>query len=113
MKIYVCNLMTKPGESDGFRASNFLRLVCEYLGTAEPLDYLLVNNAEIPERLRDRYLSYGQRPVGLDEKDCRPMAAEIIQEPLLSAGSYLRHDPDALAGAIMKAVETPLALKRL
>ncbi len=109
-KIYVCNLMTKPGESDGFRASDFMRLVCEYLGTTQPLDYLLVNNAEFPERLRERYLSYGQHPVELDEENCRSMAANIIEEPLLSAGVYLRHDPDALAGAIMKVVEAPQAV---
>ena len=54
--------MTKPGESDGFRASDFMRLVCEYLGTTQPLDYLLVNNAEFPEKLRGRYLSYGWSP---------------------------------------------------
>ncbi len=105
VKIYVCNLMTKPGESDGFMASDFLRLVCEYLGTTQPLDCLLVNNAEFPEGLRKRYLSYGQYPVELDEEACRPMVASVVEGPLLSDGYYLRHDPDALAKAIMKAVE--------
>ena len=105
-KFYVCNLMTKPGESDGFKASDFLRLVCEYLGTTQPMDFLLVNNTPLPERLRERYLSYGQRPVQMDVENCRPMVSHIIEEPLLSAGLYIRHDPDALAGAIMTVVES-------
>lgn len=51
VKICVCNLMTKPGESDGFKASDFVNLIREYLGTSSPLDYVVVNNAPYPERL--------------------------------------------------------------
>jgi uncharacterized cofD-like protein len=104
-KVYVCNLMTKPGESDGFKASTFLRLVCEYLGTIDPLDCLLVNSAILPEKLRNRYSSSGQQAVPFDEETCSSMATHIIKAPLLSAGVYLRHDPDALARAIIEAVD--------
>ena len=55
LKIHVCNLMTKPNESAGFRTSDFLALLTEYLGTREPLDFLLVNNTPIPPRLLSRY----------------------------------------------------------
>ena len=105
-KFYVCNLMTKPGESDGFEASDFLRLVCEYLGTTRSMDFLVANNTPLPERLRERYLSYGQCPVQMDTENCRPMVSHIIEAPLLSAGLYIRHDPDALANAIMTVLES-------
>jgi uncharacterized cofD-like protein len=107
IKIFVCNLMTKSGESDGFKASDFLRLVWEYLGMAQPLDTFLVNNAALPDKLRERYLSFGQSPVQLDRENCLPMASHIIEKPLLSAGVYIRHDPHALADAIMDVMGSP------
>ena len=101
VKICICNLMTKPGESDGFKASNFVSLIGEYLGTTGPLDYLVVNSAPCPERLVQRYGSYGQYPVEIDLDECSKVVREVVAEPLLSAGVYLRHDPHAVARTIM------------
>ena len=103
-KIHVCNLMTKPGESDGFRASDFAGLLMAYLGTTEPLDYLLVNDAPYPERLLQRYASDGQLPVELDLEGCQQAVRKVVTRPMLAAGVYLRHDPLALGSAIMEIV---------
>ena len=104
VKIHVCNLMTKPGESNGFRASDFARLLMAYLGTTEPLDYLLFNDAPYPERLLQRYASDGQLPVELDLEGCQQMVRRVVTQPMLAAGVYLRHDPIALGSAIMDIV---------
>ena len=110
VKVHVCNLMTKPNESAGFRTSNFLALLSEYLGTRQPLDFLLVNNTPIPSRLLARYAGEGQHPVLLDEAESLTMAGRIVQRPLLAPGVFVRHDPAALASAIMEiAAETPIA----
>ena len=110
VKIHVCNLMTKPNESDGFRTSNFLALIAEYLGTRQPLDFLLHNNTPIPSRLLSRYEAEGQRPVLLDEAESLTMAGRIVQRPLLAPGVFVRHDPVALARAIMEiAAAAPVA----
>ena len=101
LKICLCNLMTKRGESDGFNASNFVNLIREYLGTTSPLDYLVVNSAPYPERLLQRYSSSSQYPVDVDLTECSKTVRNVVQEPLLSAGVYLRHDPYALASTIM------------
>lgn len=105
VKIHICNLMTKPGETDGFQASNFLALLSEYLGTREPLDCLLMNDAPIPPRLLQRYAADGQYPVTLDAAACAPAVHRIIQRPLLAPGVFVRHDPAALAAAIMEIVD--------
>ena len=105
LKICVSNLMTKPGESDSFKASDFARLSREYLGTSDKLDYLIVNNSPFPERLLSRYYSYGQAPVETDKEACLVEAKEIIELPLLSSGVYIRHDPIPLARTIMDIVE--------
>ena len=104
IKIHVCNLMTKPGESDGFRASDFVRLLMAYLGTTEPLDNLLFNDAPYPQRLLQRYASDGQLPVELDLEGCQQVVRRVVTRPMLAAGVYLRHDPPALGSAIMEIV---------
>jgi len=105
VKIHVCNLMTKPGESDGFRASDFARLIMAYLGTTQPLDYLLFSDAPYPARLLQRYAADGQLPVELDLEECQQVVRKVVTRPMLAAGVYLHHDPLALGNAIMEIVD--------
>lgn len=104
-KIYVCNLMTKPGESDGFKSSDFTRLICDYLGSNSPLDHVIVNTAPFPERVVRKYMTLGQYPVEVDLDETRSGASNVVQVPLVSAGIYLRHDPIELARAIMAILD--------
>ena len=110
IKIHICNLMTKPGESDGFKASSFVKLLMDYLGTGEPLDYLVVNDSPVPPRLLARYASDRQFPVELDREECSQVVKEIIVGPVLASGVYLRHDPSALARTIMEIVGRPVSV---
>ena len=112
VKIHVCNLMTKPGESDGFRASDFLRLLSEYLGVGRPVDYLLANDAEFPESVRQRYALNGQHPVGIDEENCGRYAREVVKRPMIGEGSYARHNPVKLAKSIMAIVDSDGGMER-
>ena len=107
VKVHICNLMTKPGESDGFKASTFVKLLLSYLGTDVPLDYLIFNNRPFPQRLLERYALERQYPVELDSEECRTVAREIVSCPVLAAGVYLRHDPGALARALMDILNRP------
>ena len=104
--------MTKPGESDGFAASDFLKLVKSYLYTDKPLDYLLVNNVSLPPSIKKRYLRVGQQPVELDIKNCNKLVSHIKQAPLLRAEVYLRHNPDALAKAIIELIDSHRSANR-
>lgn len=107
VKVHICNLMTKPGESDGFKASTFVKLLLSYLGTDVPLDYLIFNNRPFPQRLLERYALERQYPVELDVEECRTVSREIVSCPVLAAGVYLRHDPGALARALMDILNRP------
>ena len=111
VKVHVCNLMTKPGESDGFRASDFLRLLGMYLDADKPVDYLLANDAAFPESVRQRYALNNQYPVEIDMENCGRYAGEVIKRPMIGEGSYARHNPAALAKAIMAIVESDERLK--
>ncbi len=104
-KICICNLMTKPGESDGFKASSFVGLIREYLGTTDLLDYLIVNNTPYPERLLERYRSFGQYPVEIDDDESSKLVREVVHGPLFTAGVYLHHDSYLLAKTVMGILE--------
>lgn len=106
IKVHVCNLMTKPNESAGFGTSDFLALLMEYLGTSQPLDFLLVNNTPVPPRLLERYAAEGQHPVVVDESASLTMVGRVVDRPLLAPGVFIRHSPTALAEAIMDLVES-------
>jgi uncharacterized cofD-like protein len=105
IKVHVCNLMTKPNESAGFSTSDFLALLMEYLGTSQPLDFLLVNNTPLPPRLLERYAAEGQRPVAVDGSASLTMVGRVVDRPLLAPGVFIRHSPTALAEAIMALVD--------
>ena len=104
-KICICNLMTRPGESDGFKASSFAGLIREYLGTSDLLDYLIVNSTPYPERLLERYRSFGQYPVEIDDAESSKLVRNIVHEPLFTAGVYLHHDSRLLASTLMVILE--------
>ena len=103
-RIFVCNLATKRGESDGFAASDFLRVVLEYLGHEDALDIMLVNSTPPSPRIRARYESEGSHVVELDRENCSRLVPNVIAQPLASTGAYLRHDPELLADAVLSAI---------
>ncbi len=105
VRIYVVNLMTKRGESDGFKASDFIREILTYLGSRQGLDYALVNSELLPERLAERYREEGSEPVRFDEAACRELAPNTIAKPLMAAGNFVRHDPHRLAQVVVGVLQ--------
>ena len=104
-KIYVCNLMTKHGESDGFRASDFIKEVLAYLGSSDALDCAIVHEGTLPRDVVMRYEAERAAPVKADLEECARLVPSLVHEPLASAHRLVRHDPDRLAGAIFRAAD--------
>jgi uncharacterized cofD-like protein len=100
-RIFVVNLMTKPGESNNFRASTFTERLLEYLRPAR-LDAVLVNSRQLPDKLLQRYAREGAHPVELDADIVRGWGIEVIARPLAQARHLVRHDPEALADALLE-----------
>ena len=65
LKIYICNIMTQPGETDDFDVEDHLRVLFEYSPNLK-LDYVLVNTSPISEELREKYLADGAAQVEFD-----------------------------------------------
>ena len=98
--IYVCNVMTKYGETGGFAVEDFLRVLEHYLGEGR-VDYLLVNRGELRPDLLPKYEAEGKSPVVLRDRDALiRKGVKLIERDFTSATDYIRHDPRKLARTI-------------
>lgn len=98
--IYVCNIMTKRGETDGFITEDFVRVIEQYLGAGR-LDYLLVNSGKLRPDLVEKYLAEGKSPVVLcDRKALTAKGIKVIERDFTGATDYIRHDPYKLARTV-------------
>lgn len=99
-KVYIINIMTKWGETNGFAADNFINTIEMYLGKSK-LDYAILNTKKpSPARLK-KYEKEGAEFVE---------AKKILRKPTLVMGNFLRpsgfirHDPDKLAKILISLV---------
>lgn len=106
--VFVLNLMTKRGETDSYKASDFLKSLIFYLGNGAKIDYILTNDnsATITPEVEELYSKEGQKIVKIDEQECKTLApnAKIVKSSLAkySPKEHLfRHDPEKLAEALL------------
>ena len=92
-KLYICNLVTQPGETDNFKVSDHIKMLNDYLGEGT-INMVLANNIPIPDKLVHKYATEEQKdPVELDEKELNEMNIKIIKDKIFSVEEgYLRHD---------------------
>ena len=100
VKIYVCNIMTQPGETDGFGAYEHVKTLTDYAGKLF-LDYVIVNAEDISDEQIALYRAKGQEPISPDVEKIEQMGIKVIPAKLVSKSDMVRHDPQKLAQAIM------------
>ena len=101
LKVYVANVMTQEGETEGYTLSDHIRALFEHAG-AGLFDLCLVNSAGIPEPLLARYAQEGAEPLGVDREACESLGVEVVGRAIAgTAGGLVRHDPDRLAAALL------------
>ena len=105
-KIYVCNIMTQPGETDGFSVSDHIKTLVRHAKYENILDAVLVNT-ELPVELIAPYKNAGSEPVEVDTAEVKRMGIEIVQKNLIEDkrfedghSSFVRHSPGRLARVI-------------
>jgi uncharacterized cofD-like protein len=111
-KIYVCNVMTQTGETDGFTASDHVRVLVEHTHP-QLVDACLINDAVISnEEALNRYRNENAYPVAADSDRIKAMGIKVIATDLLSVANYVRHDSKKLTQALIKLIETQRVIKR-
>lgn len=99
-KIYVCNVMTQPGETDDYDAKKHVEKIVRYLGK-NVLDNVVVNTSKAPEKLYQRYQAQGAKRVKYHPGDLDRFKVKAIEANLITKENLLRHDPDKLARAVL------------
>jgi uncharacterized cofD-like protein len=100
LKVYVCNIMTEPGETDEFTVSQHIKALIDHAGYGI-INTCLVNNAPIPEPVLQKYRAKHARPVAIDVKESQRLGVDLVQTNLLGTDQeYVRHDPEKLAWLI-------------
>lgn len=98
-RVYVCNIMTQPGETDRFKASEHVK---ELIRHTHPriMDACVVNTGFIPQGLLEKYAKEGSVPVTADSQVIKDLGYGVIEEDLVSATDHVRHDSNKLARII-------------
>ena len=98
-KLYVCNLMTKWGETNGFTASDHVQEILRYL-KGVGLDYVICNQSSMGEDLLQKYAQEKAFPVIVDDK-IHNFASKVIVSDLITKPELIRHDSDKLARVLV------------
>ena len=100
-KIYVCNIMTQPGETDNYTVSDHLKALIQHSGSNKIVDAVLVNDY-LPEKLADIYQKSGSYPVKLDTQEVKKLGIKIVAKKLIqdSKEGLVRHSSNRVARAV-------------
>ncbi|MEK7474283.1 MAG: uridine diphosphate-N-acetylglucosamine-binding protein YvcK [Candidatus Coatesbacteria bacterium] len=102
LKLYVCNIMTEPGETDGFTAGDHVEVLVRYLKGKAP-DAVVVNVEMPDDGLLIRYRTEHAELVLNDEIRIRQLGSRVVRGRVLSErADFIRHDSAKLSRVIMK-----------
>lgn len=105
LRVYVCNVMTQPNETDGYTAEDHLSAIAEHAGLV--VDVMVMNGSRPSEAILANYAAMNQFPVQFDLDAIRALGVTPFFGDIIATGSageddYVRHDPDALAQTIFQ-----------
>lgn len=99
--MYVCNIMTQPGETDNFNVSHHIKLLNKYLGKRK-IDVAVINKGKISEAVTKKYETLEQKdPVIYDGNNVNNLGVEVIASDFtMIINESIRHDYKKLASYI-------------
>jgi uncharacterized cofD-like protein len=100
-RVYIANLMTQPGETQGFSVADHVRAIYEHTGPGL-FDWIVVNRAPVSPRLLRRYRTEGAEPVKVDIAELQQMGLRCILDDLLEEDRVVRHNPDRLTRLLLE-----------
>src|SRR4029077_11776891 len=100
LRVYVCNVMTQPGETDGYTAEDHLRAIIEHAGLV--VDVMIINGRRPSESILKSYAEQNQHPVAFDIEEIRELGVTPFFGDIIAEGDYVRHDAAALSETIFR-----------
>lgn len=104
-RVYVCNVMTQPGETDGFDAVSHLEAVLDAVPGG--LDAVLVHDGPLDAEAAEVYGRSGQHPVAVEADRLQALGVDVIAADVADSGTVVRHRPDRLAQVLTGLLRTP------
>ncbi|MCX7699142.1 MAG: YvcK family protein [Candidatus Goldbacteria bacterium] len=103
LKVYICNIMTQPGETDNFRVSDHIKAIFNHVGI-KIVDYVIANNKLPDKMILKKYARENSYPVEIDKHEISRLGVKLFEGQLFKPGKYIRHDPELLSKMIMKLI---------
>ncbi len=103
LKIYVCNIMTQDGETEGYTAADHVSALLSHGGGPGLVDLCLANSSPVRPGLLERYREEDAAPIFVDRRRIEALGVELVERPLASETSDLaRHSASRLAASVME-----------
>ena len=99
--VYVCNVMTQPGETDGFTAADHLSALYRH-GAAGLVDDVVVNDTPASPAILAAYRAQGAQPVSTDTSALAALGVRVVHADIAAEGDVFRHDPERLAAVLVR-----------
>ncbi|MFX3616753.1 MAG: uridine diphosphate-N-acetylglucosamine-binding protein YvcK [Sporolactobacillus sp.] len=100
-KVYLCNVMTQKGETDGFSAADHIAAIQRHV-PGLCIDMIFVNNQPIASAILQRYAAEKAEPVSVDREKLERQGIEVVSAPLIrTSGGVIRHNEAAIAQLLM------------
>ena len=104
LKIYISNVMTQPGETDGYTAYEHIKAIIEH-SSPRIIDYCVVNSRLISQELLEKYQQDNSFPVLIDIDKIRHAGYRVIEGDLVNSLDYVRHDSGKLAKIVIDLIQ--------
>ena len=103
-RIYICNIMTQPGETDGYSVAEHIQAIDYACGNRRLFDAVLVHKKTPSAQALIRYAQQNAHPVFLDRESVTKLGRRIVPANILFEDEYgaVRHDPQKLAKVLLK-----------
>lgn len=113
-KVYICNIMTQPGETDDYKVSDHLKALIQHAGSAKIVNRVIVNK-ELPKNLAEKYKTVNSHPVEVDFEEIHKLGYEIIEAQLTEDNDkgYVRHAHEKLAKVVFEIQNKYLKKKKI
>lgn len=100
-KMYVCNIMTQPGETDDYSVASHVNTIISHAGSNKIMEAVLINDY-LPENLAEKYKLADSFPVKLDSENVKATGVKIVSKKLIqdSKEGLVRHSSNRVARAI-------------
>lgn len=105
-KIYICNAMQQPRETEGYTVSDHIKAINDNIGEGV-IDSVIVDPRDIPKNILERYKSMNSDKVELDREKIKEYNVELIERDILEIDpkGMVRHHPYKLSAIIYSLID--------